>query len=231
MSATELPPGPWRWEQVDPGTLERRRHPGADRHDDHVARPDVGPRGWGLIGADGQAVLLHDAGWGSIDLGDDLGFRPDHPIAVLLARAWEIPCLEAALAELQRDLAEARASRRTAEEVVVRQKALLETATELIENARRWARSLWDDGPASQEPVVLNEPEIAPAWLTAAGPRHTARPPQTRTGAEPAEAAHQLKLAAIDRLIADVEEEWGPITAEEMATAAQRLRDRAAPPR
>ncbi len=231
MTAPEPPPGPWRWEGVGPGALERRRNPVGDRDDDHAARADAGPRGWGLIGADGRAILLHDAGWGSVDLGDDLGFSPDHPIAVLLARAWEIPRLEAALAELRRDLEEVRASLRTAEKVVVRQKALLETATELIEEARRWGRSLWDDGPASPEPVVLNEPEVAPAWLTADGPRHTARPAPTRTGAEPAEAAHQLKLAALDRVIADIEEEWGPITAEDMATAAQRLRDRATPPR
>ncbi|MCZ2826029.1 MULTISPECIES: hypothetical protein [unclassified Modestobacter] len=46
----------------------------------------------------------------------------------------------------------------------------------MIEEARRWARSLWDDGPASEEPTVLNQPEFAPAWLTADGARHTARP-------------------------------------------------------
>ncbi|WP_324273762.1 hypothetical protein [Blastococcus brunescens] len=133
----------------------------------------------------------------------------------------------AAVAELQRQLGAAVASLHTAEEVVVRQKALLETATEMISEARRWARSLWDDGPASEEPVVLNEPEFAPAWLTADGPRHPARPPDTLGGVEAAAATHELRLAALDRLIADVEEEWGPITAEEIATAAERLRMRA----
>jgi hypothetical protein len=128
--------------------------------------------------------------------------------------------------ELARRLSEMQAALRTAEEVVARQKALLETATEMIEDARRWARSLWDDGPASEEPVLLNEPEFAPAWLTAGGPRHTARPPRTPAGADPA-AARELRLVALDRLIADLEEEWGPITDEDMATAAQRLRDRA----
>lgn len=135
-----------------------------------------------------------------------------------------------ALAELERRLGETAASLRIAEEVVVRQKALLETGTEMIEEARRWARSLWDDGPAAEEPVVLNEPEFAPAWLTADGPRHSApRPPGTPGGVDPVMASHELQLAALDRWLADVEAEWGPITAEEMATAAQRLRDRARP--
>lgn len=133
----------------------------------------------------------------------------------------------AELAAAVRERDDARASLRTAEEVVVRQKALLETATQMIEEARRWARSLWDDGPAGERPVVLNEPEFAPGWLTADGPRHTARPPHQSGGVDPAVAAHELRLAALDRWIADVEAEWGPITAEEMATAAQRLRERA----
>lgn len=133
----------------------------------------------------------------------------------------------AAVAELQLQLDATVASLHTAEEVVVRQKALLETATEMIEEARRWARSLWDDGPAAEEPVVLNEPEAAPAWLTAVGPRHTAPRPRSPGGVEPAAAADELRLAALDRCIADVEAEWGPIAAEEIAIAARRLRGRA----
>ncbi|UOY01654.1 hypothetical protein [Blastococcus sp. PRF04-17] len=133
----------------------------------------------------------------------------------------------AALAELERRLGETQKSLRTMEEVVIRQRALLETATEMIEEARRWARSLWDDGPVAEEPTVLNEPEFAPAWLTADGPRHTARPPRTPGGVAPDVAAHELRLAALDRWLADVEAEWGPITADEMATATQRLRARA----
>jgi hypothetical protein len=131
----------------------------------------------------------------------------------------------AALSELERRLAETQALLRTAEEVVVRQEGLLETATEMIEEARRWARSLWDDGPASEKPLVLIEPELAPAWLTADGPRHTARPPRRTEGADPA-GREQLRLAALDRLIAEVEQEWGPITAEDIASAAQRLQSR-----
>lgn len=130
------------------------------------------------------------------------------------------------LAALQRQLAATTASLHTAEEVVVRQKALLETATEMIEEGRRWSRSLWDAGPASEEPVVLNEPEFAPAWLTADGPRHSAPRPRPPRGADPAVAAHELRLAALDRVIADVEAEWGPFTTEEMAAAAQRLHNR-----
>jgi hypothetical protein len=160
------------------------------------------------------------------------------PGAFLIAGLWQLweltenapePLLGqvlTAVAELQRQRDEARASLRTAEEVVIRQKALLETATEMIEEARRWARSLWDDGPTSEEPVILGEPEIAPAWLTAAGPRHTQRRPRPLAVVDPSAAAHALRLAALDRLIADVEQEWGRITAEEMATAAQRLRNR-----
>ncbi|TFV64619.1 UNVERIFIED_ORG: hypothetical protein E4P37_12650 [Bacillus sp. AZ43] len=136
----------------------------------------------------------------------------------------------AELATAARERDEARAALRTAEEVVVRQKALLETATEMIEEARRWARSLWDDGPASEEPMVLNEPEFAPAWLTADGPRHTAQPPRRSSEVESAAAAHELRLAALDRWLADAEAEWGPITADEVATAAQRLHDRARSP-
>lgn len=141
--------------------------------------------------------------------------------------AERIGTLEEELAAAVRGRDEVGASLRTAEEVVVRQKTLLETAIEMIEEARRWARSLWDDGPASEEPVVLNEPEFAPAWLTADDPRHTARPPRPPEGLDQAAAAHELRLAALDRLIADVEAEWGPFSAEEMATAAQRLRGRA----
>jgi hypothetical protein len=136
----------------------------------------------------------------------------------------------AALAELQRQLDAARTSLRIAEESVVRQQALLETATALLDEARRWARSLSDDGPASEEPVILNEPEFAPAWLTADGAWHTARRPRTWTWTwtqgEPAGTEHALRLAALDRLIADLEAEWGPITADDLATAARRLRDR-----
>ena len=130
------------------------------------------------------------------------------------------------LAELQRQLAATAASLHTAEEVVGRQKALLETATEMIEEARRWARSLWNDGPASEKPVVLKEAEVGPAWLTADGPRHSAPHPRRPGGVESAMAAHELRLAALDRLIADVEAEWGPFTAEELADAAQRLHNR-----
>lgn len=131
------------------------------------------------------------------------------------------------LAELQRELAATTASLHTAEEVVIRQKALLETATEMIEEARRWARSLWDDEPAQEEPVVLNEPEFAPPWLTADGPRHSAPRPRRPGGVEPSVATNELRLAALDRLIADVEAEWGSFTAEELADAAQRLHNHA----
>jgi hypothetical protein len=134
----------------------------------------------------------------------------------------------AALAELERQLSQTRASLRLAEESVVRQKELLETATGMIEEARRWARTLWDDTPASAEPVVLNEPEFAPAWLTATGPRHTSAP--ARTPAPRPHTAHELRLAALDRLLAAVEEEWGPITEEDMAAAPERLRRRVPPP-
>lgn len=37
-------------------------------------------------------------------------------------------------------------------------------------------------------------------------------------------AARELRLAALDRLIGEVEDEWGPLTAEEMAAAVRRLR-------
>ena len=73
---------------------------------------------------------------------------------------------------------------------------------------------------------MLNEPEFAPAWLTADGPRHSAPRPRRPGGVEPAVATHELRLAALDRLIADVEAEWGAFTAEQMAAAAQRLHDR-----
>jgi hypothetical protein len=74
-----------------------------------------------------------------------------------------------ALGELEQRLAETQASLRIADEVVVRHRALLQVAAEEVETARRWARSLWDDGPASEEPVIYGPPEVAPAWLTAAG--------------------------------------------------------------
>jgi hypothetical protein len=129
--------------------------------------------------------------------------------------------------DLERRLGEARTSLRTAEEVVVRQKALLETATEMIEEARRWARSLWDDRPAPHKPMVMGEPALAPAWLTAAnGPRRAEHRPRTPVGLEPSAVAHALRLAALDRLLADLEEEWGALTAEEMDAAARRLRAR-----
>jgi hypothetical protein len=137
----------------------------------------------------------------------------------------------AALAELERQLSQTRASLRIAEESVVRQKELLETATGMIEEARRWARtarSLRDGTPGSEDPVVLNEPEFAPAWLTAPGPRHTAAP--ARTPAPSPQTAHALRLAALDRLIADAEEEWGPITDEDIVAAPERLRRRVSPP-
>lgn len=105
---TTVPPSPWRWEQVDPGALERRRHPTSDRDDDHDARRLVGPRGWGLLGADGTPVLLHDGGWGTVDLGPDGGFWPDHPIAQLLARAGDVPELQQQLRTTVDDLTEAR---------------------------------------------------------------------------------------------------------------------------
>ncbi|WP_448640888.1 hypothetical protein [Geodermatophilus sp. URMC 63] len=136
----------------------------------------------------------------------------------------------AALHELERRLGETRASLRTAEEVVVRQRELLETATELIEEARRWARSLWDDEPASEEPVILNEPELAPAWLTTDGPRHT-RPPQRTQhkqphGAGPGAAARGLRLAALRRALDDIQNAWGPLSAEDLHTAAEQLPNR-----
>ncbi|UOY00293.1 hypothetical protein [Blastococcus sp. PRF04-17] len=138
----------------------------------------------------------------------------------------ELRAVRAALTDAVRERDHARESLWIAEESVVRQKALLETATEMIEEARRWARSLWDAGPGPEEPEVLTEPEVAPGWLTADGPRRTARGPRSPRGADPASSAHALRLAALDRVIADVEEEWGPITAEEMATTRRRLQDR-----
>lgn len=66
-------------------------------------------------------------------------------------------------------MADTQASLHTAEVVVARQTALLATASELIEEARRWSRSLWDDGPASDEPVIVADPGVAPAWLTEDG--------------------------------------------------------------
>jgi hypothetical protein len=134
----------------------------------------------------------------------------------------------AALAELERQLSQTRESLRIAEESVVRQKELLETATGMIEEARHWARSLWDDTPAAEEPVVLTEPDFAPSWLTAPGPRHTSA--HARTLAPTDQTAHALRLAALDRVIADVEEEWGPITDEDIAAAPERLRRRVPPP-
>jgi hypothetical protein len=117
---------------------------------------------------DGLAATLRDLANGNGDR------------ELLLARGL------ASVAELQRQLRSTAASLQTAEEVVVRQKALLEAATGMVEEARRWARSLWDDGPTSEEPTVLNEPEFAPAWLTADGPvtpraRRALREAWTRT--------------------------------------------------
>ncbi|WP_448640887.1 hypothetical protein [Geodermatophilus sp. URMC 63] len=143
----EPPPGPWRWERVTPGALERRRHPVAGRDDDHAARTDAGPRGWGLIGADGRPVLLHDAGWGTVDLGDGLGFRPDHPIAALLARAWEIPQLEAALAHARAgvdDVEELRALARRQAADLAEAHARHEQLTAALREARSWASLLAD---------------------------------------------------------------------------------------
>ena len=54
---------------------------------------------------------------------------------------------------------------------------------------------------------------------------HERRAADGPDGAAPA-AAHQLRMAAMDQLIADVEQQGGPITAEEIASAAQRLRSR-----
>ncbi|TFV64604.1 UNVERIFIED_ORG: hypothetical protein E4P37_12575 [Bacillus sp. AZ43] len=144
-----MPPPPWRWEQVDPGALERRRRPTSDRDDDHDARRLVGPRGWGLLGADGTPVLLHDGGWGTVDLGPDGGFWPDHPIAQLLARAGDVPRLEQELRTADGALAEAR----------LENERLADDLTE----ARAWARLLAD---AFGIPTLtgLGPP---PAWLTA----------------------------------------------------------------
>ncbi|UOY01638.1 hypothetical protein [Blastococcus sp. PRF04-17] len=146
---TEVPPGPWRWEQVDPGALERRRRPTSDRDDDHDARRLVGPQGWGLIGADGTPVLLHDGGWGTVDLGADGGFWPAHPIAQLLARAGDIP-------QLERDLRTADAALTTARRDVDR------LAADVAE-ARSWARLLVDTVGISAF-TSLGAP---PDWLTA----------------------------------------------------------------
>jgi hypothetical protein len=74
-------------------------------------------------------------------------------------------CLRDALAgDLTRQLDDAHASLRTAEEVVVRQKALLETATEMIEDARRWAIAMWS---SCGTPWASNlAPELpVPGWL------------------------------------------------------------------
>ncbi len=49
--------------------------------------------------------------------------------------------LEAGLGELEQQLAETLASLRIAEEVVVRHRKLLQVATELVEEGRRWSRS------------------------------------------------------------------------------------------
>ncbi len=101
--------------------------------------------------------------------------------------------------------------------------ALLETARKIIEEARGWASSLRDEGSALEVPVVLTGPESAPSWLTAYGPRRTARHVRSPRDVESAAVTHALRLSALDRLLADLEKESGPITPEELATAVQRL--------
>ncbi|SDD37184.1 hypothetical protein SAMN05660690_4094 [Geodermatophilus telluris] len=136
-----------------------------------------------------------------------------------------------ALAKLQQQLAETQASLRIADKVVVRHRALLQVATEEVETARRWARSLWDDGPASEGPIIYGPPEVAPAWLTADGPRHTARRPRRPlVDLDPADTARALRMAALERVLADLQEEWGPLTDEELTAAVQDVRVRGQQP-
>ncbi|WP_139173766.1 hypothetical protein [Geodermatophilus telluris] len=97
----DVPPGPWRWIRLDPGRVYDRRTPAQDAALglDAGLRQPAGERGWGLIDAGGDAVLSVDGGWGSPELAGGAAFSPDHPVAQLLARASEIPTLDAALAE------------------------------------------------------------------------------------------------------------------------------------
>jgi hypothetical protein len=136
----------------------------------------------------------------------------------------------AALAELDRQLSQTRASLHIAEESVVRQKELLKTATEMIEEARDWARRSIRYGQLDAEASAETEDlEVAPAWLTAPEPRRVRTPARPTTSPDEF-AAHALRLAALDRVIADVEEEWGTITDEDIAAAPERLRRRVPPP-
>lgn len=69
----QLPPGPWRWEQVVP-----ERHP--------VAPGEPGPAGWGLVAADGAWVLTVDSGLGSPDVWPrEFGVDPQSAVARALA--------------------------------------------------------------------------------------------------------------------------------------------------
>jgi hypothetical protein len=95
---SDVPPQPWEWRQVDPGELYEREHPepGEDVVLDAYFRQRVGPKGWALLGADSLPVLIVDSGWGSPDV---IGGIPG-PVAELLARACDIPALEAHTARL-----------------------------------------------------------------------------------------------------------------------------------
>jgi hypothetical protein len=96
-----VPPGPWRWIRLDPGTVYDRQTPERDSTGglDADLRQPAGERGWGLVDAEGNVVLSVDGGWGSPELAGGTAFSPEHPIAQLLARTSEISRLEAALAE------------------------------------------------------------------------------------------------------------------------------------
>ena len=96
-----VPPGPWRWIRLDPGRVYDRRTAEQDAAlgRDAGLRQPAGERGWGLVDAGGDIVLSVDGGWGSPELAGGTAFSPDQPVAQLLARAWEIPALQAALAE------------------------------------------------------------------------------------------------------------------------------------
>lgn len=102
------PPGPWRWIRLDPGVLYDRQTPERDADSvlDAGLRQPAGDRGWGLVDADGNVLLAAAGGWASPELAGGTAFSPDHPLARLLARAGEIPGLEAALDEVRRQAAE-----------------------------------------------------------------------------------------------------------------------------
>jgi hypothetical protein len=97
------PPGPWRWTRLDPGAVYDRQTPGRDAESglDAGLRQPAGDRGWGLVDAEGNPILTAAGGWASPELPGGTAFSPEHPVAQLLARAGEIPQLEAALAAAQ----------------------------------------------------------------------------------------------------------------------------------